>query len=331
MRSRGFHAWIIFVCLCLAGCEPAVRQEKKPNWLLINFKENAPVTYHFVSDRQITIDLTGGESERKSRPQKIAEQLDLVITYTPTDVDPFGLTHIVAKCRSAKVTRLSVSGRPNAKDAMENLAGKTYTFSLSPTGEIVDDADLNRIIRELGDTAFDRSANRRIKNPDMIIDFIAMQWHLWDSTSTIEEPLTGMEPGQTWQVRQWIPWPAPIPNMPMRLTTYKLDDFITEEGQPKKARLTSTYTLADPVKKQFPPPYEGMFQMRGIMGFLRSYNFVALDGSGTQIFNMEEGMIEREEQHFVLDVTAAFLLPLGDSKPVLKVDQNILIEQIPTP
>ena len=191
---------------------------------------------------------------------------------------------------------------------------------------------LERIVRQLGEAAFVRSQDtRRIKNPDMIGDFIALQWHLWDSISTIKEPLAGMEPGQHWQVRQWIPWPAPIPNLPARLTTYTLDSFIDEDNQPKKAVIKSTYELADAANQPYPRPYEGSFQMRGLMGFLRNYNFLSLDGNGTQIFDVEKGLIESDQQHYTLNVTAAFLLPLGDSQPVLTIDQKISIEQIPTP
>lgn len=332
MKSRCFYSWIVVVCLCviIGGCQ---EQSQTQNWLLVSFEKNVPVTYHFISDRQITIDLTTSDTSKKSKPQTMSEKLDMVITYTPTDVDPFGLTTLVARCQSAKVTRSSLSGRQAANDAMENLAGKEFTFKLSPTGEIADDTDLERIIKELGETAFSESGNdsRRIKNPDMISDFIAMQWHLWDSTSTIKEPLAGMKPGQTWQVRQWVPWPAPIPNLPARLTTYTLDSFITKENQPREAKITSTYELADTAEQPFPRPYEGNFQMRGLMGFLRNYQFLSLEGSGTQIFNMDKGLIESDQQHYVMNVNAAFMLPLGDSLPVLTIDQKITITQIPTP
>jgi len=328
MKRRCFIWTLVIVCLWLCGCG----QPTQSNWLLLNFEETVPVTYHFVSDRQITIDLTSGSSGRTAEPQTISEKLDMVVTYTPVEVDPFGLTNLVAECRSAEVTRSSLSGRAAARDAMENMAGKSFHFSLSPTGEITDDADIRRVLSEVSETAFAQSDSRRIKNPDMIADFIAMQWHLWDATSTIEEPLTGMRPGQTWQVRQWIPWPSPIRNVPMRLTTYTLDSFVQEEDLPRKAVIKSEYRLAGPVDTiPFPWLYEGSFQMRGVMGFLRNYRFNSLEGEGAQIFNMADGLIESDKQQYTLNVNASFLLPLGDSVPVLTVHQTIEIEQIETP
>ena len=330
VNSRYFHVCLLVVCLFAVGCQ---QEQLGGNWLLLNFEKNEPITYQLTSSRQVTIDLTSGSSGKKSKPQTTSETLDLVITYTPTDVDPFGLTTIVAECKTAKVVRSSMSGRKNAADAMEQLAGKTFTLQLSPTGEIADDTDLRRITTELGEKAFAQSKNdtQRIKNPDMISDFIVMQWHLWDSTSTVEEPLDGMKPGKTWQVKQWIPWPIPVASLPSRLTTYTLDSFVTEENQPRKAVIKSTYAISESKKQDFPFPYEGRFQMRGLMGFLRNYKFLSLDGGGTQVFNMDKGLIESDEQHYTMKVNAAFMLPLGDSLPVLDVDQTISIKRIENP
>lgn len=216
---------------------------------------------------------------------------------------------------------------------MEKLAGETFTFQLSPTGEIAEYTDLDRIIRQIGEHAFDTSkkASHRIKNPDMISDFITLQWYLWDSVSTIEEPLAGLDPNDTWTAKQFIPWSAPIPNPPARINTYVLDSFIEEENQPRKALIKSRYELSDGTAENFPRPYDGKFQMRGIMGFLTNYKFQSLEGEGTQIFNMENGLIESDQQRYTLNVNASFMLPLGDSLPLLTLDQTISIQQIPNP
>jgi hypothetical protein len=46
---------------------------------------------------------------------------------------------------------------------------------------------------------------------------------------------------------------------------------------------------------------------------------------------MQQGLIESDNQQYTLKVNAAFLLPLGDSLPVLTIDQKITIEQVPNP
>jgi hypothetical protein len=71
--------------------------------------------------------------------------------------------------------------------------------------------------------------------------------------------------------------------------------------------------------------------MGGLFGFLRTLQFKHIEGTGTQVFNMDDGLVESDRQQYLLDVTASFMLPLGDSLPVLKVDQKISIERIETP
>ena len=329
MKKVLFYLPLVSVCLWLTGC-----RQPQQNWLLVSFQKDVPITYRLISERSVRIDLTSGSSGKKSKPQTMSEKLEMVITYTSTEVDPFGLTAISAVCNSARVTRSSLTGRKNESDAMESLAGQHFTFQLSPTGEIADDTDLNRIIRQIGEKAFAQTNDRagRVKNPDMISDFIAMQWHLWDSTSTITEPLQGMAPGKSWQVDQWVPWPIPIPNVPVRTTTYTLDSFTTDDSGQTIAVIKSTYALSETAPKQkFPQSYDGRFQMRGLMGFLRNYQFLSMEGAGEQVFNVNEGLIESDKQHYTMTVNAAFMLPLGDSLPVLTVDQTVSIERIKTP
>lgn len=326
MRNGRLYLIATILSLFIIGCQGPGEE----NWLLVSFEENVPVTYQLTSTRKTEINLTGTGTQ-KSRPQIMTETLEMVMTYTPVEVDPFGLTTIEAVCQSATVERTSMSGKRAHPDAMEKMAGKTFTIQLSPTGQIAEYTDLDRIIREIGTHAFDTSKTQRIKNPDMISDFIAMQWYLWDSTSTIEEPLAGLDPNDTWTAKQLIPWPAPIPSPPARITTYILESFSREEGQPQKANIKSSYALSDTTVEGFPRPYDGRFQMRGLMGFLQNYQFQSLEGSGTQVFNMENGQIESDQQQYQLKVTASFLLPLGDSVPTLTVDQTISIKKIQTP
>ena len=66
--------------------------------------------------------------------------------------------------------------------------------------------------------------------------------------------------------------------------------------------------------------------MRGLFGFLRRYTFQSIEGNGTQVFNIDTGVLEKDNQHYSDPSEADFMLPLGDSKPSLQVDQTISIE-----
>lgn len=328
---KGF--WVAFavaaIVLSVGGCNRQAAQ--KDTWLLVSFEKDVPVTYRMESQRETVIDLTTSDPAKKSRPQTMSEKLELVITYTPVEVDPFGLTTIKASCQSATVTRSSFTGKKEDADAMEKLAGQEFTFKLSPTGEIADTNDLEKTARGLGEAAFSAGRdNARIKNADMISDFLAMQWFLWDATASVPDPLT-MKPGKTWQTKQLVPWPVPFYTPPARITDYTLDHIETAENGTRTAVITSTYKMSKEPMQNFIRPYEGNFQMRGMFGFLRNYQFESLEGSGTQIFNMDRGLIEKDTQEYTMNVTAGFMLPLGDSKPVLTVKQTINIERIKTP
>ncbi len=333
MKIFSFGLIVVGCVLCLAGCQDS-RKSSPDNWLLVSFEKDVPITYRMVSERETEIDLTTGDPKKKSRPQTTIEKLELVMVYTPVEVDPFGLSTLKVECESAKVTRSGFSGKRSATDAMETLAGKSFTLKLTPTGKIADASDLERIATELGKASFSNSKkNTRIKNPDMIGDFLAMQQYLWAAGSAISNQLD-LKAGDSWQTQQSIPWPVPSYPPPGRTTTYTLDQIVQDTNtptQPRKARITSTYVLSEtPIEEYIRPYEEGKFQMRGLFGFLRNFQLKHIEGAGTQIFNIDDGLVESDQQRYLLNVTATFMLPLGDSLPVLKIDQTISIERIET-
>jgi len=316
--------------LCFAGCRDSVKSSPD-NWLLVSFEKDVPITYRMVSERETEIDLTSGDPKKKSRPQTTTEKLELVIVYTPVVVDPFGLSTLKVECDSVKVTRSGFSGKKSASDAMESLTGKSFTLNLTPTGKMADISDLERIAAELGEDSFSKGRqNTRIKNPDMISDFLAMQQYLWGAGSAISNQMD-LKEGDTWQTQQTIPWPVPIYPPPGRTTTYTLES-IGAEDLSRRATIKSTYAMSEtPIEEYIRPYEEGNFQMRGLFGFLRNFQFKHIEGTGTQVFNIDDGLVESDRQQYLLDVTASFMLPLGDSLPVLTVKQKISIERIATP
>jgi len=330
---KAFHFGLIIAgcVLCFTGCQ---NPEKSPgdSWLLVSFEKDVPITYQMVSERKTEIDLTTGNAKKKSRPQTITEKLELVMVYTPIEVDPFGLSTLKVECKSAKVTRSGFSGKQTASDAMEKLTGNSFTLKLTPTGQIADISDLERIAAELGEASFSGSKRgNRVKNPDMISDFLAMQQYLWAAGSTISNQLD-LKEGDTWQSQQSLPWPIPIYPPPARVAIYTLDSILAEESKPRQATITSTYAISEtPIEEYIRPYKEGKFQMRGLFGFLRNFQFKHIEGAGTQVFNMDDGLVESDRQQYLLHVTARFMLPLGNSLPVLSVDQTISIERIETP
>jgi hypothetical protein len=332
--------WPIFVLLygiagtlivSLGGCgTPPKRGE---NLLVVNFQKGKTLRYQMTAMRETNLELkSAGSGKVQGAPQKTAETLELVMAYKPLKVNPFGLTQIECTCQSAKVSRNASTGKTKSPgDAIEKLAGKTFILELSPVGKIEDFKQLEKLLVEIGAAAFDTSRNdMRIKNPDMIYDFIALQWYLWDSISSVPNPLAGVKPQMTWTSTQLVAWPIPVYNMPCRITTFTLDS-IKEETNQQKAVINSTYQFSPKTVENFPKPYEGTFQMRNLFGFLRDYQFQSIQGQGQQVFNLTTGQVESDTQQYDMAVLAAFPLPLGDSVPHINVHQTLTVKLLDTP
>jgi len=314
----------VTVMLCVfTGCYKAGSREL----LVVDFRPDTTLRYKLISQRDITLELKSDDPKMKdkNKPQTMSEKLELVIAYNPVEVDPFGITTIEGKCESAKVTRQTFTSRSAGKDAVEHLAGRTFTIQVSPTGKIADYSSLTEVVRELGEKAFaaNTAGKQKVKNPDMIYDFIAMQWYLWNSVATIEKPLKGVKEGQNWKTKQLVP--LPIPLIAVRDTTYTFDEA-TETPDGRKAVINSEYTLSDEKLKNCPSPYTGRFAMKGMFGFLRNYKYLSLVGQGKQIFNIDAGLVEEDRQQYKMIIRAAFMLPLGDSVPIITIDQKISVE-----
>ncbi|HEG42917.1 MAG TPA: hypothetical protein ENH94_02600 [Phycisphaerales bacterium] len=318
---------IVFVCTCIVGaiaggCEVGGGREL----LVLSFEAGQELEYKMVSQRNIDLTIAS-KAKNTSKTDKMSERLELVMVYKPVEVNPYGLSTIEATCKSAKVKRKSFTSRGGKKDAVENLAGKSFTFKLTPTGKIVEYSELTSLLEKVGKTAFDpkKEGRRLVKNPDMLHDFVALQWYLWDSISTIKDPIKGVAIGSEWKALQMIPMSIHWP--PTRETTYVLDEVIETE-QERKAMIKSTYAISDEKLGDWPKPHSGRFQMKGVFGFLIQYRFLSIEGGGTQVFDLKRNLIEKDTQQYKMEVSASFMLPLGDTPPMLTVDQKLTVELV---
>lgn len=312
-----------------SGCQGPAGKNTDKELLVITFEPQKTLKYKMVSQRTVGIELvTPSKPDMKNNAHKMTEMLELVMLYTPIEVDPFGLTTIQAKCESAKVTRTSFSSKKPEADAIEQLAGKTFTFQLSPVGKIADFTEMTTLVKQLGQKAFvaNSGQNRRIKNPDMIMDFVALQWYLWDSVSTIKKPLDGVGPGTTWQTEQLVP--MPMAKLVVRDTTYTFQKAAdTETG--RKATITSNFALSKKELENWPMPYEGGFSVKGsLFSVLTNFKTQSLEGKGTQLFDIDRGIVENDLQEYKVKSVASFILPLGDSTPYINVDQKMSVQLI---
>jgi hypothetical protein len=308
----------------LAGCTPAQKPAtiSGKTLLTVDFQQEQPLKYRFLSSRDITIDWGQMKGETgKSKVDKSMESLELIVSYTPVEVNQFGLTTIKAVCESAKVTSTVQSTRQQARpDAAESFAGKSWTITIDATGKMFDRSKIYDVIRQAGELAFrpDRSKGL-VKEPDMIYDFIASQWFLWDSISSIKNPSQGVAVGDQWQ--SVISAPASMILFAARDVNYRLAE-IRRDPNGTMAVIDSTYRLSYPSPSDWPVPYTEVFQMSGTFGFLRGYKLLDLEGQGQELFDVDAGRIEKDTQKYTMHVRASLPLGLGIN-PQVTIDQTL--------
>ena len=289
----------------------------------MDFQPGQTLRYKFMSSRDIEVDWSFAQDDAKkakSKVDKSHESMEMVVAYTPVEVGRYGLTTIKATCESVKVRRKQ---RRSTKDAVESLSGKSFIITVSPTGKIEDYSQLDELIREIGKKAF-RTGGRegRIKNPDMIGDFVATQWFLWDVIASIEKPLDGVSVGRSWTSKLSVP--TPMVSRLARDVTYTLDEIRqSEKGQ--LAVIKSSYSLAKSAPKSWPIPYAGRFRMSGTFGFLTRYKYLNLQGGGQELFNIDSGRTEQYNQQYQLNIEASAPFGLG-AGPRIKIKQNLTMQ-----
>ncbi len=308
------------------GCRPGelVKEPsiKNNELLTVDWQEGRILEYKFVSGREITLDWdpTGRFSKPgQSTPDKSTESLETVVSYKPVKIDPYGLTTIEATCKSVKVAR----SKGPYSDAVEHLTGKSFTFAVGPTGKIEDRTQLDELLKEIGKNAFTTGPEGvRIKEPDMISDFVATQWFLWDSVSSLKNPSQGVAVGQSWTSKLSIP--SPMVMRKARDVTYKLDE-IRQSEKGRLAVISSSYQQAETVPQSWPIPYSGSFQMKGTYGFLSGYKLLSLEGRGEERFNIDAGRTVQYNQQYQMQIQAS--IPMGISvKPMITIKQNLKME-----
>jgi hypothetical protein len=342
---RALSALVLSITLLLlaGGCnQPAEKKAAAaPGGVLLSveFPKDTVLKYHIVSSRSVVINL----DSKSTRPeagavQETREEADMVISYRAVGNAGRGGTRVEARCESAKVTRQRLTGGTVFDDAISTLAGKTYTISVSATGQIFETSELEKVIKELGDAAFggrgDRYEGRRIKNPDMIGDFILAQWYMWDQEQCVPKPMRGVAIGEQWSSKRRLLTPFPWVARTGRNATYTLAGVEKTPQGGENATITSTYSLADEPSMDWPMPYTGTFSQRSSFGFFQGYRVLELSGEGTQVFDVTAGRIVSDTQKYKAKVSA--MIPFGGlgrdgekPEPNIIVDQTVKVELVP--
>ncbi len=309
----------------IGGCGPVGGSKEL---LTVNFNEGQTLRYKFVSTRDILVNW-GAMGKKKRGEEKIdksSESITMIVAYNPVEVDPYGLTTIKATCESVKAKHHHSKGKQKSRaDAVESLTGKSFTFTVDALGRIEDKSQLEKLIKEAGKKAFrPRSKGGTVKEPDTIGDFVATQWFLWDSISSIgmKQSLEGISVGQEWNSS--LPVPASIVWKKARAVNYRLEEFRNSQAG-RIAVISSTYSPLAQAPKDWPLPYSGSFQMSGVFGLLRGYKILDLKGAGEELFNIDAGRCEEYTQNYTVEVQASF--PFGITEKLkITIEQTITMQ-----
>jgi len=311
-------------CLLAAGCASMAVPSRPPRVpLRVRFEPGRTLAYVFTSHRDIQVQWQPGADAGRARggTRSLSETLTLDMTFEPVTVTD---TRTVLKvtCRSARVRRTGITGRPPAMDPVERMTGRTYTLTVDARGRITDAKSLDALLKDIGRRAFrEHPTQGRIKDPEMIADVVATQWFLWDAVASADP--NGEAVGDTWLSRLSVP--TPMVMRKARDVTYTLAD-VNDADHERIATIDSTCRLSpDKAPRTWPIPYAARFQVSGQFGFLRGYQVLSLTGQGRERFNVDDGVSLGYEQTYHMEIQA--MVPfMAQVRPEVIIDQTLTME-----
>ncbi|MFC1675717.1 hypothetical protein ACFL3G_01480, partial [Planctomycetota bacterium] len=98
---------------------------------------------------------------------------------------------------------------------------------------------------------------------------------------------------------------------------------IRETADANFAVIESSFSASDSVPADWPKPYPpGGFQMRGPFGFYRNYKILELSGKGTELFDIDRGVIKSYNHQYKMKLSASLMIPLSDINPRITITQK---------
>ncbi|MHC4213585.1 MAG: hypothetical protein ACYSWP_09465 [Planctomycetota bacterium] len=307
------------------GCNGRGYTPKTGEVFTVDFEEGKPLRYKFVSKREVKVTWGSAKGMGESPDDKSIESMEMVVRYTPIEVTPGGLSVIEAKIEPIVVERTAPKSKrlKASKDAVKSLSGKTFRFTITPNGRIEDYDELTALLKSAGEQSFrkQRGQGAKIKDADMIADFFVSQWLLWDVASSIEEPINGVEIGQSWGSQ--LSLPTPMLMRKARNVSYTLEE-IREKPGGRIAVIAEKYSLAESVPESWPSAYPaGRFMVAGKFGMLSRYQIADFSGSGKELYNLDAGRIEKYTQKYNMTINASLIFPLPGADPKVTVKQSL--------
>ena len=104
-------------------------------FLTVDFQPGQTLRYKFTSKKNIAVDWDPNAAANANHVQEQSETFEMIVAYTPVEVDPYGVSTVRATVESVRAVR---SGGPSARnfgtDAVESAQGKSFTLKVDPRG-----------------------------------------------------------------------------------------------------------------------------------------------------------------------------------------------------
>jgi len=321
-----FLGGVVFCCGCEEGSIGG------GELLVVDMDKDEAVRYRMVSERDVVVDLDpngtiskGGKSGAKS----FYEKLEMEVSVKLLEIDSLGYLNIEVGFDSVKVQRKGSSGA-KGRDAAEMLAGKKGVIKMTPAGLIVDSEGFEKVIQGAGSNSFSKGKNGKIDTPvksvDMVSDAAGMVYYFWDVMSKVDDPLKGVKGGQDWKSNIWLPLPVAVDAG--RDVSYKVDKIISDDGGNRAIIKSSISGGARP--RDFLKLYPfGKYRQRGFFGVLIC-KLRNLEGEGEIEFDLDKGMVVRDEQEYEIELKANLFmrLPGMEDRPdaLFVLNDNIALQ-----
>jgi len=311
------------VIIISAGC--AKPKQPQGNLLSVEFPSDAPLRYKLTSDRNIELNFDPGGTLSKGKNagqiQTITEKLDMLVAYKAIKTSETGTT-VEATFENVAVARSSMTGKGNSGlDPVSSIKGKKIKFNVGPTGKIEDANEFKTLLDDVIKQAFGNK-DSGIKSPEMTSDLIALVWFMWDPISSVPSPASGVSAGDTWNSQVLAPTPMPMNLARNAKYTFKGID----PNQAGAGVIDAEYTVSNErAPREWPFPYSGSFQMRGVFGFLRGYKVLGVEGKGEYKYSMALGRLEKMEQNYTAEIKTE--MPFGLGTAGMTPKPNMIIKQ----
>lgn len=296
----------------LAGCN---QQEKISYNDMVNTSK--AIQYQISLERQTLVKLSSSDS-LSSEPQKMTENLDLVLSCQPIESDVRDVTSCKLTFGSIQPKKVDFIQTGRSTDSAMGLTGKSFNVSVTNDG-IISSPQLEQELKQLSANSFEdvKRPGVRLKYPDFLQDIWSIQAFLLENT------VAGKDIDKSrFQACQQLPWPIADIAGPVVLTTWQREKNVNSLSLTAESVLTEISPI-----NALPALYSGPFKMEGLLGYLRGCKYESADVKTTCKINPTDGLPDELARQTEVRASAYYLLSNNNKPVAITVKETLSIQR----